>query len=167
LLLAYCFLSVLLHKFTKSRVTKYVWFCNLPSCWCLTNNTISWGRKIIILLLQVVWRIWRKNHLFSPRVRYKPSSHPCGENFSCCITLRLESQRVTFKEYFAWSRKLRECTSCLLHERVSSPLTNLWRRTRTTTSTSERRTKVPSQRRRGNACGISTRYAPFTLSNLM
>jgi hypothetical protein len=42
------------------------------------------GERIIFSLL----RVW-----------YKSLSHPCGENFSWCITLCLESQRVVFKEY--------------------------------------------------------------------
>jgi hypothetical protein len=49
----------------------------------------------LFVLLQVAWRVKKKNHLsLSPRVRYKPQVTIVGENFSCCITLRLESQQV-------------------------------------------------------------------------
>ena len=41
------------------------------------------------------WKRLKEGWLLkSPRVRYKLSSHPCGENHACCITLHLESQRV-------------------------------------------------------------------------
>jgi hypothetical protein len=62
---------------TKTLVANFVSFCKLASCRCLTT-TVTWACKIIVLLSQVVWRVWRKDHLF-PRVRYKPLSHPCVE----------------------------------------------------------------------------------------
>jgi hypothetical protein len=67
LLLIQCFLLVLLHsKITKKYWYLLVsfWFCKLASCWWLATTTVSWGHKAIVLLLQVAWRVDRRNHLF-------------------------------------------------------------------------------------------------------
>jgi hypothetical protein len=44
---------------------------------CLTNNAVSWGHKVVYLLLQVIRR-GQEEPPFSSRVRYKPSSYSCG-----------------------------------------------------------------------------------------
>jgi hypothetical protein len=35
----------------------FILFCKLTSCWCLTTTTVSWGRKVVCLLLQVARRV--------------------------------------------------------------------------------------------------------------
>jgi hypothetical protein len=52
-------------KITKIFVTNFVLlvFSKLASCWCLATTTVSWGRKAIVLLLQVARRVKKRNHL--------------------------------------------------------------------------------------------------------
>jgi hypothetical protein len=49
-------------KITKNIVlTLSFGFLNLASCWRLTTTTVSWGRKAICSLLQVLWRARKRN----------------------------------------------------------------------------------------------------------
>jgi hypothetical protein len=43
------------------------WFYKLASCWWLTTSTFSWRCKAIVLLLQVAWRVKKRNHISLPR----------------------------------------------------------------------------------------------------
>jgi hypothetical protein len=96
-LLLCCFYLLLLNlEITKTLVTHFAlfWFRKLASYWCLTTTTVSWGRKAICLLLQVARRVKKRNHLSLPwefDINLKSS---LWEKYSCCITLRLESQWV-------------------------------------------------------------------------
>jgi hypothetical protein len=56
-------------KITKTFVTFFVlfWFCKLASYWRLTTTTVSWGHKVVVVLLQVARRVKKRNHLRLPQ----------------------------------------------------------------------------------------------------
>jgi hypothetical protein len=79
---------------TKNTFTYYFYFVKLPSYECMTATQVSWGHKTVVYCYRLLEEYMSEKHHFPRRGRYKISSHPCGENFSCCISLRLESQQV-------------------------------------------------------------------------
>jgi uncharacterized membrane protein len=97
--------TCMLFPFSSSMIknhenTGYVlWFCKLASYWWLTATIVRWGKQSYCSIVVGFLKSGEKEPLVSsPRVRYKPLSHPCGGNYDCCITLCLESQRAIVKE---------------------------------------------------------------------
>jgi hypothetical protein len=72
-------------------------FCIAYTTWLPDKQSRELGTQTIVFYYKLLERI-RKSPTFPPIVWYKPSSHPCGENYAWCINLRLESQLVVIQE---------------------------------------------------------------------